>query len=58
MTVDGEPPADESPPALEFQLNSTVGGIAASEPYTDYEADWAWFRLAPPVEYDATQYRM
>ncbi|NHX35223.1 MULTISPECIES: hypothetical protein [Halolamina] len=45
--------------ALRFGLNTTVGGIAASEQYTEYEADWARFRLGPPSDYDAThQYRM
>lgn len=45
--------------ALQFDLNTTVGGIAASEAYSDYEADWARFRLAPPTDYTARhQYRM
>jgi len=59
VTFDGERASDRSPPPLVFELNTTVGGIAATEAYTDYEADRARFRLGPPNEYDAShQYRM
>jgi hypothetical protein len=39
-------------PALVVRLNSTVGGIAASEPYRDYQADAFRFRLGVPSSYD------
>ncbi|MFC4551215.1 hypothetical protein [Halorussus sp. GCM10023401] len=39
------------PGSLRFTLNSTVGGLAASEPYRGYEADWFRFRVGPPAEY-------
>lgn len=59
VTFEGERPDDRTPPSLEFTLNTTVGGIAATDEYDAYEADWARFRLGPPADYDAThQYRM
>jgi hypothetical protein len=42
------------PPALRLTLDSTVGGIAASEPYRDYRLDRVRFRLWPPATYEAT----
>ncbi|WP_435117718.1 hypothetical protein [Halolamina sp. C58] len=51
VTFDGGQSSEPSPPPLAFELNTTVGGIAASEAYTDYEADRARFRLGPPSEY-------
>jgi hypothetical protein len=42
------------PPALRLTLTSTVGGIAASEPYRNYRPDWFRFRLWPPRTYEAT----
>lgn len=42
------------PPALRLTLASTVGGIAAGEPYRDYRLDRARFRLWPPETYAAT----
>jgi hypothetical protein len=38
---------------LQFQLNSTVGGIAASSEYENYQADWFRFRIGPPSSYTA-----
>lgn len=42
----------ERPPALRLTFNSTVGGLAASEPYRGYRADWFRFRIAPPPDYE------
>jgi len=42
------------PPALRLTLDSTVGGIAASEPYRGYRLDRVRFRLWPPTTYEAT----
>jgi hypothetical protein len=42
------------PPALRLTLTSTVGGIAASEPYRGYRLDSVRFRLWPPATYEAT----
>ena len=59
IEYEGEQDRSGTRSALEFGLNTTVGGIAASEAYSDYEADWARFRLGPPAEYAANhQYRM
>ena len=59
IAYEGEQDRGGTTTALQFGLNTTVGGIAASEAYSDYEADWARFRLAPPTEYAAShQYRM
>lgn len=41
----------------QFDLNSTVGGPAASEPYKGYQADWFEFRIGPPAEY-ASQHNL
>ena len=41
------------PPALRLTLDSTVGGIAASEPYRGYRLDRVRFRLWPPENYGA-----
>jgi hypothetical protein len=38
---------------LRFRLNSTVGEIAASPEYEDYQADWFRFRIGPPSAYTA-----
>jgi hypothetical protein len=59
VTFDGERSSEQSPPPLAFEVNTTVGSIAATETYTDYEADQALFRVGPPSEYEAShQYRM
>lgn len=42
------------PPAIRLTLTSTVGGIAASEPYRNYRLDRVRFRLWPPETYEAT----
>lgn len=42
------------PPALRLTLDSTVGGIAASEPYHGYRLDRVRYRLWPPRTYEAT----
>jgi len=41
------------PPALRLTLDSTVGGIAASEPFRDYRLDSVRFRLWPPTRSEA-----
>lgn len=41
---------DASPVRLTF--NSTVGGIASSEPYEGYHQDWFRFRIWPPSSYE------
>mgnify|MGYP006300337449 CR=1 FL=1 len=40
------------PSALDLTFNSTVGGIASSEPYRGYRADWFRFRIWPPTTYE------
>ncbi|MFC6736106.1 hypothetical protein ACFQEQ_07625 [Halolamina salina] len=54
VTFEGDRSSDGGSGRLAFELNTTVGGIAATEAYTDYEADWARFRLGPPNAYTAT----
>jgi hypothetical protein len=44
-----EQPAD---PVLRFGLNSTVGGIAADEPFEGYRADRFRFRIGLPPDYE------
>lgn len=39
-------------PTLQFRLNSTVGDIAAGEPYEGYQADWFRFRVGVSRTYD------
>lgn len=51
VTLDYPLSRDTPAPALRFTLNSTVGDIAASEGYREYEADWFRFRLGPPPAY-------
>ena len=53
IDYDGERSHERTPPTLQFDLNTTVGGIAANETDSDYEADWARFRLGPPSSYGA-----
>ncbi|RDZ64947.1 hypothetical protein C5B90_00850 [Haloferax sp. Atlit-12N] len=44
-------------PTLSLQFNSTVGGLAADEPYEGYRLDWFRFRFEPPSSYEqATSY--
>ena len=43
---------EEPPSAVRLEFNSTVGGIAASEPYQGYRADWFRFRVRPPTDYE------
>lgn len=52
VSYEDDRPAD-GPGTLQFRLNTTVGSIAASEEYADYEADWTRFRLGPPTAYAA-----
>jgi hypothetical protein len=40
------------PPALRLEFNSTVGGIAADDPYEGYDLDWFRFRIWPPSTYE------
>jgi len=40
------------PPVLRLRFNSTVGRLAASDPYRGYEPDWFRFRVWPPGDYD------
>lgn len=47
---------EQGPSAIRLQLNSTVGGIAASEPYTGYRLDWFRFRLQLPRAYRANNH--
>lgn len=49
-------PRDQGPSTVRLELNSTVGGIAASEPYTGYRLDWFRFRLQLPREYRANNH--
>lgn len=39
-------------PALRLEFNSTIGGIAAGEPYRGYHPDWFRFRIRPPTSYE------
>ncbi|WP_254765921.1 hypothetical protein [Salinilacihabitans rarus] len=43
---------DTQPPAIHFTCNSTVGRIAAGEPYSGYRPDWFRFRIWPPTAYE------
>lgn len=44
-------------PTLSLQFNSTIGGLAADEPYEGYRPDWFRFRFEPPSSYEkATSY--
>ncbi|AXG05512.1 hypothetical protein DU500_03135 [Haloplanus rubicundus] len=54
VAVDGRRRRASLPPALRLTLDSTVGGIAASEQYRDYRLDRVRFRLWPPTTYEAT----
>lgn len=47
----GEPGSE-----LSLTLESTVGGLAASEQYREYEADWVRYRLGPPAGYPPSEY--
>lgn len=47
---------EQGPPAVRLELNSTVGGIAASEPHTGYRLDWFRFRLQLPSSYRANNH--
>jgi hypothetical protein len=51
--VEAEPRARPggAPPVLRLEFNSTVGGVAASEPYGGYRPDWFRFRVWPPTAY-------
>lgn len=51
IEFDGRVRRERLPPAFQFRFNSTVGGIASSEPYTGFEADWVRFRVGPPSSY-------
>lgn len=52
--VEAKHRSQQADPALPVQLhfNSTIGGIASSEPYTGYYHDWFRFRTAPPTRYE------
>mgnify|MGYP000510096038 CR=1 FL=1 len=41
------------PPTLRLEFNSTVGGLAASDPYRGFHPDWFRFRIRPPGDYAA-----
>lgn len=43
---------DSRPPAIRVNFNSTVGRLAASEPYSGYRPEWFRFRIWPPATYD------
>jgi hypothetical protein len=43
---------ERTSPAVALTLSSTVGGIAASEPYRGYRLDWFRVRIWPPTGYD------
>lgn len=50
---------DTRRPALHLVFNSTVGGLAAGEPYRGYRPEWFRFRLRPPTSYDGrSQYAL
>ncbi|PSP46010.1 hypothetical protein BRC63_00240 [Halobacteriales archaeon QH_10_70_21] len=38
--------------AVRLEFNSTVGRIAAADPYRGYRADWFRFRVRPPTDYE------
>ena len=38
--------------AVRLEFNSTVGGLAAAEPYRGYRADRFRFRVRPPTDYE------
>ncbi|AFK19091.1 hypothetical protein E6P09_09930 [Haloferax mediterranei ATCC 33500] len=40
-------------PTLSLRFNSTIGGLAASDPYEGYHPDWFRFRFEPPSSYEA-----
>jgi len=43
---------DDSAPLLRLNFNSTVRGLASSEPYKGYHPDWFRFRVWPPSSYE------
>lgn len=52
VTVDRPVRRERLPPALGLECNSTVGGIASSDPYRGYRPDWVRFRIGPPPAYE------
>lgn len=46
-------------PLARLEFNSTIGRIAASDPYRGYHPEWFRFSVRPPARYEAPlQYRM
>lgn len=43
---------DSPDTAIHLAFNSTVGSLAADEPYEGYQPDWFRFRIWPPASYD------
>ncbi len=54
VEYDGLVRRERLPPAMRLECNSTIGGIASSEPYRGYEPDWFRFRFGPPAAYEGS----